>query len=585
MRKIITCLCILAFAVMSTGILLAQQNEQDQKFQKIIDEYLEALWKFYPTLATLEGYHEFDDKLESLGSRDIEKRHDELDEFNQKFVAEVDQTQLSPAYQDTHTIVVGGLELELMKHENILPWEYDPLFYNHIIYHSVRSLMTGDFGTPEERAKNATKRLNNLPGLIKNAMNNLKTPAKIFTETAIEQFPVIMDFYKNELPELIAQAPAGEQGNLQKKLNDLLPELQKYQTFLTDDLLIKSTGNFRLGAAHRRMLRATMQSHLTLEQLVAQAKADQNNITREMFLVCIPFYRIMFPDMNLERLTTQRGEDQVRSIVINSVLEKIRADKPEPSEWVNAFKQSHASLKEFFSETQMFDMPDAELDIAEMAPIHKGPCLTKLMTPPLYAETPGYQVQIASLDKWTEEQTVSLLNEYNNLYIPFYTVREIFPGTFVPTAITFKDAPIIQKLYPNQPLLMGWPVLLEETMVTSGFGNFDLRLRLNQLKIQLKAVIDFNLELNIHEGGMTKEQALAYATRSGFITEAEAERTWDYIIMNPGKAVYTYTGMQELMQLEETYKKEKGDAYDRKEFLMEVLSHGPIPLRLLRDKL
>lgn len=585
MRKIITCLCIVALAVMSTGILLAQQNEQDQKFQKIIDEYLEALWKFYPTQATLQGYHEFDDKLEDMGSGDIEKRQEELDEFNQKFVADVDQTQLSPEYQTIHTMVVDGLELELMKHENLLPWEYDPLFYNYIIYNSVRSLMTGDFGTAEDRAKYATKRLNNLPGLIKQAMENLKTPAKLYTETAIEQFPIIMDFYENELPGLIAQAPSGEQGNLQKKLNDLMPELRKYQTFLTDDLLIKSTGNFRLGAAHRRLMRATMQSHLTLEQLVAQAKADQNNITREMFLVCIPFYRIMYPDINLERLTTQRGEDQVRSIVINGVLEKIRADQPEPSEWIKAFQQNKNAVQEFFNENQMIPLPETELEVTEMAPIHKGPCLTKLMTPPLYTETPSYQVQVASLDKWTEEQAVSLLNEYNNLSIPFYTVRNIFPGPFVPAAMTFKDASVIQKLYPNKPLLMGWPVLLEEAMVTSGFGNFDLRLRLNQLKIQLKNVIDFNLELNIHEGGMTKEQAMAYATRSGFMTEAEAERTWNEIILNPGKAAYTYTGYQELKRMEEAFKKTQGDNYDRKEFLTEVLSHGPIPLRLLRDKI
>jgi hypothetical protein len=585
MKNILTCLCILAFAVMSTGVLLAQQNQQDQKFQEIIDDYLEALWKFYPTQATLQGFHKFDDKLEDLGSKNIEKRHEELDEFNQKFVAEVDRTQLSPDYEITHIMILDGLELELMKHENLLPWEYEPLFYNHMIYHSVRSLMTGDFAAPEDRAKNAVKRLNNLPGLIKQAMENLKTPAKLNTETAIEQFPVIMDFYNNELPGLIAQAPASQQGDLQKKLNDLMPELQKYQTFLTDDLLIKSTGNFRMGAAHRRMMRATMQSYTTLEQLVAQAKADQNNITREMFLVCIPFYRIMFPDINLERLTTQRGEDQVRSIVISGVLDKIRANKPEPSEWLDAFKQSKASIQEFFTENQMIDIPDVELEIVEMAPIHKGPCMTKLMTPPLYAASSGYQLQIASLDKWTEEQGTSLLDEYNHSFIPFYTVRDIFPGSFVPTAITFKDAGPIQKLYPNHPLLMGWPVLLEEAMVTSGFGDFDLRLRLNQLLIQLKAVIDFNLELNIHEGGMTKEQALAYATRSGFITEAEAERTWNNIIMNPGKAVYTYTGIQELMKMEEAYKKEKGEAYDRKEFLMEVLSHGPIPLRLLRDKI
>ncbi len=585
MRKIIISFCILTLVLMSTGTVLSQQSKEDQKFLDIIDDYLEAMWKFYPTQATLEGYHEFDSELEDMRSRIIERRHDELDKFNQKFVADIDQTQLSPEFQIDHAMIVDGLELELMKHENLLPWEYDPLFYNHILYHSVRSLMTGDFGNPEDRAKNAVRRLNRLPNLIKQAMDNLKEPPELLTETAIKQFPVIMDFYINEMPGLIEQAPASERNNLQSKLNDLMPELQKYQTFLTEDLLVNSTGTFRLGTAHLRLLRATMQSYTTLEQLVAQAQADQSNITREMFLVCIPFYRIMYPDINLERLTTQRGEDQVRRMVITGVLEKIQADQPEKTEWISAFKQARESIEDFFETSRLIDIPEAKLDIVEMPEFHQGPSLTRLITPPLYGETPNYQMQIASLDKWTEEQSQSLLNEYNNMYIPFFTVRNIFPGSFVPTAETFKDAAPIRKLYPNLPLLMGWPVLLEEAMVTSGFGNFDLRLRLNQLKIQLKAVIDFNLELNIHEGGMTKEQALAYATRSGFQAEAEAERTWEDIILNPGKAIYTYVGIQELRTMEEDYKAEKGEAFDRKEFLMDVLSHGPIPLRLLREKL
>ena len=64
--------------------------------------------------------------------------------------------------------------------------------------------------------------------------------------------------------------------------------------------------------------------------------------------------------------------------------------------------------------------------------------------------------------------------------------------------------------------------LFVDELIFKGFGNYDLRLRLNQLKFLLKAVMDFKLELNIHQGGMTKEMAIAYMTRGGFQTEAEA---------------------------------------------------------------
>ncbi len=66
----------------------------------------------------------------------------------------------------------------------------------------------------------------------------------------------------------------------------------------------------------------------------------------------------------------------------------------------------------------------------------------------------------------------------------------------------------------------------------------------------LKTVIDFQLELNIHQGGMTKEQAINYMIRTGFQTEIEAERKWNQILLNPGDAALTYIGYQEILDME-----------------------------------
>ena len=75
MRKTLTVLVILLFSLASSGWLFSQQNEEDQKFQKAVEQYLDALWKFYPTAATLAGYHKYDDKLEDLSKKNLEKRH------------------------------------------------------------------------------------------------------------------------------------------------------------------------------------------------------------------------------------------------------------------------------------------------------------------------------------------------------------------------------------------------------------------------------------------------------------------------------------------------------------------------------
>ncbi len=586
MKKILSLLCILVFTLGSIGLLSAQQNKEDQKFQKTLDKYFDALWKFYPTAATMAGFHKYDKKLEDLDKKDIEKRHEELDALNQAFVADIDKSALSQEVQIEHEMIINSLSLELTKHEMTLPWAYNPLFYNDIFLNSVRSLMTGTFGSAEERTKNAVNRLKDLPKLIKQAKENLETPPQLHTETAIKQFPAVLNFYKNELPQLIEEAPADQKAKLQKNLAEVIPALEDYSNYLSNELLPKSTGNFRLSTAHTRLLRANFQNDLPVQELIARTKADMYNIRREMFLVCIPFYRIMYPEMNLEQLTTQRGEEQVRNIVIKGVLDNIKSDHVSSDQFIEKIKNIKTDIKKFIQENQLIDIPENNLNITEMPLETQGITWTRLLCPAVYETGNDYTLQISPLeDDLSKENIQSLLEEYNNYFLPFYTVRKIYPGQFIPYFYLNKDSSLLKKFRPNMPLIKGWPIFIEEMLVKAGYGNYDLRLRLNQLKLKLKAVIDFSLDLNIHQGGLTKEQSVRLMTITGFQTTAEADKNWHRIILKPLDATYAYVGYQELLDMEKTYKQKAGDSYSQKEFLAKVLSYGMLPLRYLKQKI
>ena len=586
MKKTLTLVLILVFALGSMGLLSAQQNKEDQKFQKTLDKYFDALWKFYPTAATMAGFHKYDKKLEDLDKKDIEKRHEELDALNQEFVADIDKSALSQEVQIEHEMIINSISLELTKHEMTLPWSYNPLFYNDIFLNSIRSLMTGTFGSAEERTKNAVDRLNDLPKLIKQAKENLETPPQLHTETAIKQFPAVLNFYKNELPQLIEEAPADQKAKLQKNLAEVIPALEDYSNYLSNELMPKSTGNFRLSTAHTRLLRANFQNDLPVQELIARTKADIYNIRREMFLVCIPYYKIMYPEINLEQLTTQRGEEQVKNIVIKGVIDKIKGNHVASDQFIEKIKNIKIDIKKFIQENQLIDIPENNLNITEMPLEAQGISWTRLLCPAVYETGNDYTLQISPLaDDLSEENIQSLLEEYNNYFLPFYTVRNIYPGRFVPYFYLNKGSSLLKKFYPNMPLIKGWPIFIEDMLVKAGYGNYDLLLSLHQLKLKLKAVIDFSLDLNIHQGGLTKEQAVRLMTITGFQTTAEAERNWNRIILKPLDATYAYVGYQELLDMEKNYKQKAGDSYSQKEFLAKVLSYGMLPLRYLKQKI
>jgi hypothetical protein len=586
MRKKIVMLFIFVFVLSNTGILLSQQNPEDEKFKKALDGYFDALWKFYPTAGTLIGYHNHDNRLEDFSSKSIEKRHDALDGFNQEFVTKIDKMKLSPELQIEHELILNNLEFELLKHENLIPWEYNPVYYNQIFAKTVSSLMEGEFAPIGTRAKNAADRLKSLPKLIKQAKDNLKTPAELYTQEAIKQFPMILSYYKSELPALIDQAPDDSKARLQSELAKVIPALEEYQNFLQNDLLARSTGQFRLLEAHARLMRIRLFNNIPLQELIARAQADYNNIRREMFLTSIAFYKIMDPKFDIERPPSNLTEDQLKNTVITHVLDKIKVDHVSNDEFFEKVKTLSEEIKGFLSDNDIVELPDEALNIEPMPQGQKSNSRVTLISPSPYATSGSFTCLVSSFSDNLEAETLdALLGEYNNLMLPFWTLRNVYPGSFVPSYFTLSDPSLVRKMNPNLPLIRGWATLLEEKIVKLGYGNYDLRLRLNQLKYQLRMVIEFIVELNVHQGSWEKQDVIDYMMRGGLISQADAEAKWDEIILNPGESVYPYVGMQELLEMEKDYKQIKGDSFSQKQFMKDVLSFGSLPLRHLRTKL
>ena len=577
MKKTAIALAVLAILACGTGALLAQSPE-DAKFKKFQDTFWDAYFKFYPTTGTLQGFTKYNDKLEDPSEGGLDKFNETLDGFNQELVSKIDRTKLSPDNQIEHEMLLDFLDLEFLKLQNIVPWEYNPLLYNGLFVNSLRSLLLKNGGSVPA----ATSRAKLIPGLVKRAKDNLKTPPQDYTQAAIAQMPAIIDFYRVELPKLSGGAPA-----LQAEVVKAVAALEDYQRFLKGELLAKSTGNFRIGEAHLRTLRMTTQGHLPIiEEIVQRSLADFNNIRRDMFLVCIPFYKIMYPNVDIEQLGRTKGDEQTKNIVIQGVLDKIKTDHVGRDEFIGRLSAAATDIKGFIQKQGLINLPEEPLAIEPMPPYFADGHWTRLVTPGAFETGGTYTLFLHTIpEAWSAEDATSFLEEHSNFYVDFMTVQKIFPGNFVPAYFARKDPSIIKRMAPNQGLLKGWPIFLEDMFVENGYGNYDLRMRLNQLKLMLKNVIDFQMDINIHEGTWTKEKAVEYMTVRGFMTKAEAERRWSQIVLSPGEAAQSYIGYQEILDLEKDYRKLKGEAFNAKDFLQKLLSYGAIPLRTLKVRM
>jgi len=575
------------FLVGGFGWLLSQQNADDAKFAKTVDGYLDAYWKFYPTAATLAGFYKYNDRLEDFSESNTEKYLTGVDKVNAELVNKIAKDKLSPDIQINLDIFRDSLELGMLQLEKIVPQQFNPILYNQIILGSLRGLLTKEFAGIDARLKSATERAKALPGFLKQAKENLKTPPKEYTEEAIRQFPAILDFYKTEIPKLIEAAGPEAKTKFQNEYAKVLPALEDFQRFLQGDLLTRSTGNFRLGEAHQRLLQLSIGGTLMLNEIGARAVADTTNLRNEMFKACFAYYKIMDPKFDIEKPPTSLTVDGFRNAVISHVLNKVKSAQPKKEEWFSNIKANVDDVKAFIDKTKILDVPPDVPTLELMPALDRGMNLTKLITPLPYEQGGTFSIQVNPYpESLPDDAAQSFMDEYTNFMLPIWTVRNVYPGTFVPAYNVLKNASLVRKLHPDPALREGWPLYAQDMFIFAGYNNYDLKQRMMELKLKLQALIDFQVDISVHEGNKTdKDRAIKLMTETGFQTQAEAERKWNEIILHPGAASYAYIGYQEILDMEKDYKAAKGDQFSQKEFLNKITSFGPLPLRILKTKI
>src|ERR1700745_1817366 len=122
-------------------------------------------------------------------------------------------------------------------------------------------------------------------------------------------------------------------------------------------------------------------------------------------------------------------------------------------------------------------------------------------------------------------------------------------------------------------------------MAAHGYpGEGDPRaIRMQELKMQLRAIINAILDARIHAHGMTETEAMALMTGRGFQEEGEAAGKWRRALLTSAQLSTYYVGYTEIGDLARELLAEpgatEGAVHDR------MLAHGSPPVRLLRTVL
>lgn len=481
-------------------------------------------------------------------------------------VRQVSKESLSLDEDIDRRLMIGLLDSSIHTAEARRIWENDPALYVPAPEIG-RGLEPTAPGTPQERATSLVAVLNDLPARLDHARRNLKTPPRMFTESAIFKTEGTIKLLRESAPTLAAQA-----GDAKESLNAAtgagLAALDDYLKFLKGDLLPRSTGSWVFGKEnydyvlqHRWMLNTDADAILARGQ---QAFEETEALAQEV---------------------AKRIDPKARHWT--EVYEKLKDDHPTADGIKQAYQARIDAAKAFVIEKRIVTLPPGERVITIDTPPamrRSSPFGTFQSVDAFGKELEGKLVLTPIEDWMTAKQREDRLRSHHTAWIPIIAVHEAYPGHHVDGLKRQQSSRLLRKVVREPIMSEGWGLFTEEMMFEQGFLQGD-DVRLTQLRNRLWRAARVILDVSLHTGRMSFDEAVTFLAEKVRFDRYAAGLDVNMYVERPTYVLGYLIGMQEIEQIRADYIKQYGEPNPPSELYDRLLSVGSIPPALVREAL
>ena len=568
------------FVAVAAALALSMPNtfatSQDDAFQKIAHDYIEQYLRTNPEDSTQLGDHRFDGELTDYSAEAQAKDLATQKEFREKLTV-IDGSQLTGANSVDFRILKENIDYQIFRAEELKEPDWDPLVYMQSLANSLYLLVARDFAPAEKRIPNLRQRMEKIPRVIAQAKTNLHHPPRIHTETAIEQTQGAINLVRHEMAPLLDQAPA-----VKKDLTPLQEKtaaaLEEYKKWLQDDLLARSDGNFRLGAEkYRKKLHFALASDLSMEEIMKRAQTDLQQTQTAIYDAALPLYKKYFPNTDAATLADKHK-------VTAAVLDKLAEQHPNDATVVDFAKSVVTEATVFVKQHDLVTVPNVPLDVIAMPEFKRGVAIAYCDSPgPLEKNGKTFFAVAPTPRDWSKERKESFFREYNNYMIRDLTVHEAMPGHYLQLAHAneFRAPTLVRAIFRSGPFIEGWAVYCEQMMAEQGYGGPEVKMQ--QLKMRLRAICNAILDQSIHAGNMTEKEAMDLMTNEGYQQQGEAVAKWKRARLTSAQLSTYFVGATEHLDLRAADQDKLGSDFNLKKYNDQVISYGSPPVKYVRE--
>jgi uncharacterized protein (DUF885 family) len=508
----------------------------------------------YPVRSSDAGLHTWDDRLTDYSPAKIAEREQYIRSLLGKVRAL--KTDNWPT-DDRIDAILFRAQLEEVDFGNrVLKFErMNPQTYVSECTNAVFSLLKKEYDTPRKRALAATSRLKQMSALLKQGLSNLQNPVKLYAQLAIQSARAIDPLLNQSLMALDVDLAPNEHEELVKSRDAALVAVHGYADEL-EKRLPKMVDFSPMGEANY--------NYYLKHVLLLPLDAAQVEMIGRTELARYRALEALLPDPKLA------DPDPNRSANI----------PPDQASFLKAYESREAEMINFMKEHNVVTLPDylGAFQIRQLPDAFKPTSPGGFMNPPgIYDKDPTGFYFIPTYNPQSKNFYIRAAIEDPRPILG----HEGIPGHFLQLSIANHLGDEIRRQHQDGVFVEGWALYGEEMLMRTGLYPNNSPAQGQILRLSRYRAARIGVDVNLHTGRWTFEQAVKYFMEAGGLDREAAEGEAAGAASSPHQKISYIIGKWQIMNLLGRYKDRQGENFRLGRFHDDLIKNGSLPVSVI----
>jgi uncharacterized protein (DUF885 family) len=547
------------------------------ELDNVADEFIRGYLSARPLHATDLGDHQYDGRIGEYTRLAIDAELARLTRFDER-LKKFDLSKLGPRAAIDLRLLQTAIRRELFLMQDLAIYEHNPMSYASAL--DVNVYAKRKYAPIEDRVRSIIVVENQAPNIMIAAKTNLADVLpKPYVELAIQIARGSSEFLKKDLIEALTDLKDESlRAILLQSNRRAATALADYATWLEKEKLPKATPQFAIGEEkYRRFLAETELVDLApakiLELGLSELKHEQ-----EVFAEAAKKIDADKPALE--------------------VFKQIQSEHPTSENLIPEITKKLDAVRKYVVDHKLVTIPsEVKAQVKETPPYRRATSFASMDIPGPFEKraTEAYFYVTPPESEWPEQQKNEWLTSFNSYSADVISIHETYPGHYVQFLhLNASKTTRAEKVFGATSYVEGWAHYCEKMMIDAGFGSTfgptptdeqikqAAKYRLAQSQQAMLRLCRLCVSIKMHTQGMSVDDATKFFRENCYYEEkparAEAMRgTFDIGYLN-----YTL-GKLQILKLRADYEVQEGENFSLKKFHDELLNHGMLPIRLLRE--